>query len=116
MQIKHVLKPYKPIISTNESSNSVDEDKHSPSLNSTVEQFCIDLRDLNFIPPNTNKWIQLVGDSSEKDNEKYLKKLSEITYQYQIDVFYLMKTLFIYYLPVYLLEKHGNMCSILYRL
>ena len=53
-----------------------------------MEQFYIDMRDLNFIPPSINKWIQLIGDISEKGKEKSFKvkikmadkKLSELTY------------------------------------
>ena len=58
MQMKHVFKPYKPIMSIIELSNNGDEDNISPILNTTVKQFYIDLRDLTFIPPSINKWIQ----------------------------------------------------------
>ena len=53
-----------------------------------MEQFYIDLRDLNFVPPSINKWIQLIGDILEKSKEIYFKvkikmtdkKLSEHTH------------------------------------
>ena len=70
MQMKLVLKPYKHIMSINELSNNVDEDNISPILNTTVKQFYIDLRDFNFIPPNINKWIQLIGNISGKKQRK----------------------------------------------
>ena len=54
MQMDHVLKPYKPIMSINELSNNGDEDNISPILNTTVKQFDIDLTDLTFIPPSIN--------------------------------------------------------------
>ena len=73
MQMKHVLKPYKPIMSMNELSNKGHEDNISPILNTTVKQFYIDLRDLAFIPPSINKWIQLIGDISEKHKKSLLK-------------------------------------------
>ena len=70
--MKHVaMKPYKPIMSINELSNNGDEDNISPILNTTVKQFYIDLRDLTFMPPSINKWLQLIGDISEKDKEKF---------------------------------------------
>ena len=60
MQIKHVLMPFKHIMSIHELSNIVDADNISPILNTTVKQFYIDLRDPNLIPPSMNKWIQLI--------------------------------------------------------
>ena len=72
MQIKHVLKPYKHIIRINELSNNVDEENFSPILNTTVKQFYINFRDLNFIPAKIKKWIQLIGDISEKKQRKVL--------------------------------------------
>ena len=89
MQMKHVLKPYKPIMSINELSNNGDKDNISPIINTTVKQFYINLIDLTFIPPSINKWIQLIGDISEKDKEKSFKvkikmadkKLSEHNYK-----------------------------------
>ena len=67
------MKPYKPIMSINELSNNGDEDNISPILNTTVKQFYIDLIDLTFIPPIINKWIQLIGDITEKDKEMSFK-------------------------------------------
>ena len=49
-------------MSINELSNNVDEDNISPILNTTVKHFYIDF----FIPASMNKWIQLIGDISEK--------------------------------------------------
>ena len=70
MQMKHVLKPYKPIMGINEVSNNGDEDNIRPILNTTVKQFYIDLRDLTFIPPSINKWIQLIGYIQKKRQRK----------------------------------------------
>ena len=89
-QMKHVLKPYKPIMSINELSNNGDEDNISPIINTTVKQFYIDLIDLTSIPPSKNKWIQLIGDISEKDKGKSFKvkikmankKMSEHNYMW----------------------------------